>query len=126
MALLFAGHFTNQQAIGDHATLLQIATEAGLDPAEVQRVLGSDAYADAVRADFQRAAMFGIRGVPFFVLDEQLGVSGGQAQAVFIDALEQAWAAANPLKLINTPTGDSMACEDESCLVAPAGVAARG
>ncbi|MFL5804371.1 MAG: DsbA family oxidoreductase [Roseiflexaceae bacterium] len=125
MALLFAGHFANQQAIGDQATLLQIATEAGLDPAEVQRVLGSDAYADAVRADLQRAAMFGIRGVPFFVLDEQLGVSGGQEQAVFLNALEQAWAAANPLKLIDTSTDDSMICEDGSCAVAPANISAR-
>jgi len=70
--------------------------------------------------------VLGIRGVPFFVLDEQLGVSGGQEQAVFINALEQVWAAANPLKLINTPTDDSMICEDESCAVAPADVAARG
>jgi predicted DsbA family dithiol-disulfide isomerase len=126
MALLFAGHFANQQAIGDHATLVQIAAEAGLDPAEAQRVLESDAYADAVRGDLQRAAMFGIRGVPFFVLNEQLGVSGGQEQAVFLDALEQAWATANPLKMVDMATDDSLVCEDDSCAVAPADAAARG
>jgi predicted DsbA family dithiol-disulfide isomerase len=125
MALLFAGHFANQQAIGDHATLLQIAVEAGLDATEAQRVLGSDAYADAVRADLQRAAMFGIRGVPFFVIDEQFGVSGGQEPAVFLDALNQAWAAAHPLTLISTPTAGAEACEDGQCAVAPASETAQ-
>ncbi len=79
----------------------------------------SDAYAEDVRADLQRGAMFGIRGVPFFVLNEQLGVSGGQEQAVFLSALEQAWATANPLKMVDTATDDSMVCEDDSCAVAP-------
>lgn len=119
MALLFAGHFANQQLIGDHATLVQLAAEAGLDPTEAQRVLESDAYAGAVRADLQRAAMFGIRGVPFFVLGEQYGVSGGQEPAVFLDALNQAWAAANPLKIVGTATAEE-ACEDGQCAVAPA------
>jgi predicted DsbA family dithiol-disulfide isomerase len=36
--------------------------------------------------------MFGIRGVPFFVINEQYGVSGAQEPATFLNALEQAWA----------------------------------
>ena len=37
--------------------------------AQVQDVLDGDAYADAVRADEQRAARYGITGVLFFVAD---------------------------------------------------------
>jgi predicted DsbA family dithiol-disulfide isomerase len=58
----------------------------------VRTLLAGDAYADAVRADEQRAAAFGIRGAPFFVIDEQFGISGAQEVVVMLNALEEAWA----------------------------------
>lgn len=84
-------YFTDGLLISDHETLVQLAVEVGLDAAEVRQMLAGDAYTGDVQADIRRAAMFGIRGVPFFVLNEQYGVSGAQETAVFLDALEQAW-----------------------------------
>lgn len=88
---LFAAHFAERQAISDHDTLVRLATEAGLDPQAAQEVLAGDTYADDVQADIDRAAGFGIRGVPFFVLNERFGVSGGQPAAVHLEALQRAW-----------------------------------
>jgi predicted DsbA family dithiol-disulfide isomerase len=116
LKVLFAGHFANQKLVGDHETLVELAVEVGLDAEETRQVLASDAYAAEVEADLRRAAMFGIRGVPFFVLNEQFGVSGGQAKEVFAQALEQAWTAANPLKMVST-AGSDATCEDGSCAV---------
>jgi predicted DsbA family dithiol-disulfide isomerase len=76
--------------VADHATLVRLAVEAGLDRAEVEQVLASEAYAAEVRADEAKAATYGIRGVPFFVFDGQLAVSGAQPVAVFEGALREA------------------------------------
>ena len=40
----------------------------------------------------REARQLGISGVPFFVLDMALGVSGAQATETFTSALNQAWA----------------------------------
>jgi hypothetical protein len=58
--------------------------------------------------------------VPFFVIDEQYGVSGAQALTVFLDALDQAWTAARPLTLLSAPSQDDASCDDGSCAVTPA------
>ncbi len=89
---LFRAYFTDNLPIGDRATLVGLAAEVGLDAAEARAMLESDAYADAVRADEQRARQFGINGVPFFAVDETYGVSGAQPEHTFSQVLEQVWA----------------------------------
>jgi len=42
------------------------------------RVLGGDEYADAVHADIREAAVRGAQGVPFFVIENGLGITGAQ------------------------------------------------
>ncbi len=120
---LLRAYFTEGLPISDLDTLATIGTELGIAGGEVRAMLASDAYADEVRADQRRAAAFGIRGVPFFVIDEQYGVSGAQAPAVFLDALEQAWSASHPLTLLRTTAAGDSSCDDGSCAVAPAAAA---
>lgn len=73
----------------DHDTLTRLAVETGMDAELAARVLGSDDYADPVRADEERASRFGIGGVPYFVIDEKHGISGAQPTELFLRALEQ-------------------------------------
>ncbi len=91
---LHRAYFTDQESIFDHSSLIRLATEAGLDPAEAEAVLSSDQYADAVAADEQTAQALGANGVPFFVIDRRYGISGAQPSAVIGQALDQAWAEA--------------------------------
>jgi predicted DsbA family dithiol-disulfide isomerase len=91
---LHRAYFTDQESIFDHASLIRLATEAGLDPAEAEAVLSSDQYGDAVTADEQTAQALGANGVPFFVIDRRYGLSGAQPAAVIGQALDQAWAEA--------------------------------
>ncbi len=88
---LLKAYFTEGRHISDHATLRDLATEVGLQEAEVSAVLASTAYANEVRSDEQEARQLRITGVPFFVLDRRLGVSGAQSSDHFLQALEQAW-----------------------------------
>jgi predicted DsbA family dithiol-disulfide isomerase len=90
MERLQAGYFCEGAAIGDPDALVGLATDAGLDETAVRGVLDSDAYSPDVREDETLAAHLGIRGVPFFVIDRRLGVSGAQDTSVLVGALEQA------------------------------------
>jgi predicted DsbA family dithiol-disulfide isomerase len=89
---IMRAYFTEGVAIGDREALVGLAADIGLDPDEARGVLDGDAYADAVRADEELARRIGIQGVPFFVLDRRLGVSGAQPADVLVRALEQACA----------------------------------
>jgi predicted DsbA family dithiol-disulfide isomerase len=91
MERLMRAYFTDSEAIDDHAVLLRLVTEAGLDADEASAVLDGDRYAEEVRADEQTAARLGVRGVPFFVLGRRFGVSGAQSPEILLEALQKAW-----------------------------------
>lgn len=113
-------YFTETEPIGDREALARIAVDAGLEADDVNDVLSSDRYAEDVRADEAQAMAYGITGVPFFVLDGKYGVSGAQSSDVLLQALRQAWAAANPLTMLDGATADATgggACEGDSCAV---------
>lgn len=88
---LMQAYFLDSLPVGDRAALAQLAPEFGISASDALAMLESDAYVDAVRADEARAAKLGITGVPFFVINEKIGISGAQAVEVFADALQQAW-----------------------------------
>ena len=111
---LFAAYFTRGEPIGDRATLEAIGVELGLPAEEVARVLGSDAYADAVRADEAEARSLGVTGVPFFVVDRAYGVSGAQGAETLLEVLDRAWADARPLTVVSAGEGEAV-CDDGSC-----------
>ena len=86
-------YFSESLSIGDRAELARLAPEFGINESEALSVLESDAYKEDVRADEERAVKFGITGVPFFVIDEKIGISGAQSVEAFTQALQQAAAA---------------------------------
>ena len=87
---LYLAHFTERRSIFDHASLAELAADAGLDAGEARRVLRDDVYAAAVSADVAEARRLGINGVPFFVLNGRYGVSGAQPVDAFLSALKRA------------------------------------
>lgn len=88
---LLRAYMTEGEPIGDPEALARLASEAGLDAAEVRAVLASDAYSADVRADEDEAREYGIHAVPFFVLGGEYGVSGAQPVDLLHGALMQAW-----------------------------------
>lgn len=86
----FKAYFTEGELMSDHATLIRLATEAGLDKDEVARVLAGNDYADDVRKDTEEAERLGGRGVPFFVINRKHTVYGAQETAAFFQALSRA------------------------------------
>ncbi|MEU2788978.1 DsbA family oxidoreductase [Streptomyces sp. NPDC007100] len=114
LGALYRANFAEARPLGDAAELTRVAVAAGLDEADVRRVLADgDAYAEAVRADEREAAELGARGVPFFVIDRRYGISGGQPAEVFRQALEQAREAAGTAAPDGGGSGDG--CADGVC-----------
>lgn len=87
---LYIAHFTEGRSIADTATLVEIATELGLDGAEVADELESGEHTDAVRCDIRDARTLGIDGVPFFVVGGKFGISGAQPPSVFAQTINRA------------------------------------
>ena len=113
---LMKAYFVEGEAVGDVDTLVKLASEVGIDPDEAREVLEADEFADEVRADENRARMFGITGVPFFAIDEKFGISGAQPSEVFTEALNAAWADSHPLVAVGSPQG-AETCEGEACAI---------
>jgi len=61
--------------------------------------LENNSYADDVRQDIYQARQIGVRGVPFFLFNNKLAVTGAQDSSVFLNTLEKAlseWKKENP------------------------------
>lgn len=89
---LFLAHFTEGANLTDRETLADIAARAGMDRGAVADFLAGDDGREAVaRADVE-ARSAGIGGVPFFIFNRRVGVSGAQDAETLLDAMEQALA----------------------------------
>jgi len=88
---LFRAYFTEGKNTADHAILIQLGMEIGLDADAVKTMLNSDEYAAEVKRDIAEAEQIGVSGVPFFVLDRKYAVSGAQDPKIFLESLNKAW-----------------------------------
>ena len=86
---LLAAYFEQGLNLNHAAVLADLAAEVGLDRDAVLADLESEAHLAAVRADQEQAIEYGIGGVPFYVFDGRLAVSGAQSPDVFVSALER-------------------------------------
>jgi predicted DsbA family dithiol-disulfide isomerase len=87
---LFRAFFVEGRDVGARAELAAIAGDAGYDAAAARAMLDSDRYADAVADSDRRARELGIGGVPFFIFDGRVAVSGAHEPATLQDAIAQA------------------------------------
>jgi len=88
---LYKAYWAETKSIFDLPSLVALAAEIGLDPAETREALTSGRYTAKVENDAREAKALGANGVPFIVIDRRLGISGAQPLATFKNALEQAW-----------------------------------
>jgi predicted DsbA family dithiol-disulfide isomerase len=88
MERLMHAYFSEALPVGDRAALANLAPEFGISTNDALAMFESDAFVEAVRADETRASALGISGVPFFVIDGKIGISGAQPVEVFAKALK--------------------------------------
>ena len=93
---LFRAYFLEGRFIGDRDELAALAADAGYDAVEARAFLDSDALAEAVASADRRARASGISGVPFFIFNGKIAVSGAQQPDVLHDAIVQARTGTQP------------------------------
>jgi len=84
---LYRAYFTEGRSVFDQDSLVELATDVGLDADEVRDALSEGRYEPDVDEDLDIARRVGITGVPFFVFDAKYGLSGAQQSSVFLEAL---------------------------------------
>ena len=87
---LFRAYFTEGRDISNRQTLLGVVAEAGLDRHEAEAVLNRGDSLGAVRDADALARRFGVDGVPFFIVNGTLTLSGAQQPGTFLEAFRQA------------------------------------
>ena len=87
---LLSAYFEQGRHVGRVDELVSLAAEVGIDPAQMRDALESHRWAAAVQDDIAQARAYGINGVPFFVFNGKLGVSGAQTPETFAQVLDQA------------------------------------
>lgn len=112
----FHAYMTEGLAIGEREVVEEIASRIGLDNAEVEYVLDTNELADFVHHDEQIAhEQLKVTGVPFFVFDQKLALSGAQPREIFLQAMQQAQSESTE----EIEQTDADQCNDDQCEIKP-------
>jgi predicted DsbA family dithiol-disulfide isomerase len=87
---LFAAYFIHGRDLNDRATLLEIASGAGLNSLEIDAILSAETFKSDLHDSQLEAERIGVRGVPFYIFDGRYALSGAQPIEAFVRALEVA------------------------------------
>ncbi|SMP41554.1 Predicted dithiol-disulfide isomerase, DsbA family [Neorhodopirellula lusitana] len=86
---LFAAYFTQGKDIGNQQTLVDLVAEAGLDRKAADTMLNSDDAMDVILNGKEMSQQHGVTGVPFFIVNKRITLSGAQAPETFLNAFNQ-------------------------------------
>ena len=87
---LFRAYFIEGANITDIGTLADVGARGGLERGALADYLASDADRELVQAADIGARSGGINGVPYFIFNNKVGVSGAQEAEVLLQAMLQA------------------------------------
>lgn len=88
---LFAAYFTEGKNVDDINTLIEIGTETGINPGELEGFFSGSRFNEEVRHDIYEARQSGISGVPYFLFNNNQTISGAQDDSVFMLTLAKAY-----------------------------------
>jgi predicted DsbA family dithiol-disulfide isomerase len=81
---LFRAYFTEGRDISSRKMLLDVVAEAGLDRHQAEGVLNSDEGMEAIREAHDQSRRIGVEGVPFFIINGKITLSGAQPPEAFL------------------------------------------
>ena len=87
---MFNAYFIDNLDFTKRANLIEIAVGAGLPKALVEARLDDPGAVEEVRAADEEARSMGVSGVPFFVFNRKVALSGAHEPATMLDAIRQA------------------------------------
>ena len=87
---LLTDFFERGLNVGDKDVLLQAAHDVGLDARKIEPLLDGDLDRDSVAEEIAYLRRIGVQGVPCFIFEETLAVSGAQPPETLAVAARQA------------------------------------
>lgn len=91
---LFRAYFLDGEDLTDDERLVAVAVGAGMSEAVAREAIADRALAEQIAASETRAQEMGISGVPFFIFDGRVAVSGAHDPDVLVEAMRNAKEAA--------------------------------
>jgi predicted DsbA family dithiol-disulfide isomerase len=86
---LMKAYFTDGIDLSKEENVLKVIENCDLDTLEAESILKSNQFSNEVDEDIYHASQIGVRGVPFFVLNNQFAISGAQEDSVFENTLKK-------------------------------------
>ena len=87
---LFQAFFLEGRRIGERGELARLAADCGWPEHDALAMLESDELQQAIRNESREALDVGIQGVPFFIFNGRIAVSGAQDPAGLLEAIAAA------------------------------------
>ena len=87
---LFRAYFTEGRDISNRQTLIDVVVEAGLDRNRTEAVLNSEEGMGAIEEAEDLSRRRQVSGVPFFIINNEVTLSGAQPPDAFLGAFKQA------------------------------------
>ncbi len=87
---LFRAYFTDGRNISNRQTLIDVVSEAGLERKAAETMLNGDEGMDVIEKAGQLSRRHQVTGVPFFIINNAITLSGAQESDTFLDAFRQA------------------------------------
>ena len=75
---LFHAYFMEGKNIADMDVLVDLGEDVGIEAARIRESLEKGEFTDSIRQDIRESQQIGVRGVPFFVFNNQYAISGAQ------------------------------------------------
>ena len=96
---LFKAFFIDGRDLSRKENIRQIARDIGMSDEVIHNTVESDNYAGQVSEDLKESQRLGISGVPFYVINAEIGLSGAQPPEMIaktiLDTLPRAGSSAN-------------------------------
>jgi predicted DsbA family dithiol-disulfide isomerase len=86
---LYDAYFEHGQDIGSRDTLLQIASDHGLERDSIAQQFDDPQHRNSLLRAAEEAVAKGVTGVPFFVFNGRYGLSGAQPPSVLLQVMHQ-------------------------------------
>jgi predicted DsbA family dithiol-disulfide isomerase len=87
---LFRAYFLDGRDMTDRATLVALAVAAGMTREQAETVLATPAARESAALEDERARELGVSGVPFFIFNGRLAVSGAHPAETLLQAMREA------------------------------------
>ena len=86
---LFKAFFIDAVDLTKRDNVSSIAQSIGLKETLIDSVFDDDLFMDRITEDIQQSAKIGIQGVPFFIINQKIGLSGAQPPESIVKAIKQ-------------------------------------